>query len=121
MGKVTILEETTRNPLCLIGLAAGTCWGADTTDGAKNYKRGLDCIKSGHGRVMEYANVEIILEDFSARVIREWYTHIGCLPTRLQESTRYIDYANFGAIIPKSISENEEAAKLMGINNNFII
>ena len=80
-------------------------------DPEKNYKRGMDCIISGHGRVMEYVNVEMIIAGYSARVEREWYTHIGGSPTRLQSSTRYINYAGrgFDYIIPPSIQNNKEA------------
>ena len=95
MGTVTILEETTKNPISLMGQRAGVCWGADVSNQDKNYKRGLDCMKSGHGRVLEYVNVEMIIDGYSARVIREWYTHIGGAPTRLQASTRYINYNDF--------------------------
>ena len=77
MGTVTILPYTTKNPISLIGEMAGVCWGADTSDPAKNYKRGWDCITSGHGRTMEFPDVYMILDGYSARVIREWYTHIG--------------------------------------------
>ena len=90
MGRITVLPETTLNPISLIGARAGVCWGGDITDAEKNYKRGLDCIESGHGRTLEYVNVELVLEGYSARVIREWYTHLGGSPTRLQASTRYI-------------------------------
>ena len=76
MGTITILEETTRNPISLMGQRAGVCWGADVTNKERNYKRGLDCLKSGHGRVMEYVNVEMVMDGYSARVIREWYTHL---------------------------------------------
>lgn len=112
MGKVTILNETTINPITLIGERAGICWGADTRDKEKNYKRGMDCILSNHGRTLEFVNVEMILDGYSARVIREWYTHIGGAPTRLQASTRYIDYTKNGGfdyIIPKSIANHEKA------------
>lgn len=109
MGKVIILPDTTKNPISKVGEMAGICWGADTTDPAKNYKRGWDCIESGHGRTLEFVNVETQLMGYSARVIREWYTHIGCLPTRLQESTRYINYENFGYIMPHSIEAKAEA------------
>ena len=109
MGTVTILPETTKNPISLVGERAGVCWGADTTDAAANYKRGWDCIASGHGRVLEYVNVEMILDGYSARVMREWYTHIGGAPTRLQASTRYIDYRAFDYIVPHSIQDNKEA------------
>ena len=30
METITILEETTKNPITLIGKRAGTCWGSDT-------------------------------------------------------------------------------------------
>ena len=109
MGKIIILEETTKNPISLMGQRAGVCWGGDITDANKNYKRGLDCLASGHGRVMEYVNVEIVLEGYSARVIREWYTHLGGSPTRLQASTRYVDYGDFPYVIPPSIKEDPMA------------
>lgn len=109
MGKIIILEETTKNPITLMGKRAGVCWGADITDDIKNYKRGLDCLLSGHGRVMEYVNVEMIIDGYSARVIREWYTHLGGAPTRLQASTRYINYENFAYIVPPKIADNKEA------------
>jgi len=111
MGQIIILPETTKHPITLIGQRAGVCWGADTTDLAKNYQRGLDCIESGHGRTLEFVNVEMVLDGYSARVMREWYTHIGGAPTRLQASTRYIDYGEFEYVVPPSI-EGKTAAKL---------
>lgn len=104
MGTVTILPYTTKDPISLIGEMAGVCWGADTSDPAKNYKRGWDCIESGHGRTMEFPDVYMMLDGYSARVIREWYTHIGGMPTRLQASTRYIDYGEFGYVVPESVT-----------------
>lgn len=108
MGTIKILPETTKNPISLVGRRAGICQGADIEDSDKNYKRGLNCIKSNHGRVLEFVNVESIIAGYSARVIREWYTHIGGAPTRLQESTRYIDYSDFKYIIPVSIKTDEQ-------------
>lgn len=109
MGTVTIIKETTKNPITLMGERAGICWGSDLSDEEKNYKRGLDCLSSGHGRVLEYVNVELILDGYSARVIREWYTHIGGSPTRLQASTRYINYKEFDYIIPPKIEADPVA------------
>ena len=109
MGTVTILKETTENPITLIGERAGICWGADISDRVKNYQRGWNCIVSGHGRTLEFVNVEMILDGYSARVIREWYTHIGGAPTRLQASTRYSDYEDFDFVTPQSIRDNEQA------------
>ena len=43
MGTVTIQRFTYKNPISMIGEEAGVCWGADTSDPEKNYKRGLDC------------------------------------------------------------------------------
>lgn len=109
MGNVIVLEETTKNPITLIGKRAGVCWGADVTDDSKNYRRGIDCITSNHGRTLEYVNVEMIIDGYSARVIREWYTHLGGSPTRLQASTRYIDYEHgFNYIVPESIRNDEK-------------
>lgn len=108
MGYVLIQEETTKNPLQLMGKEAGICWGANTSDPDKNYKRGLDCLLSGHGRVSEYPQVYIVLEGYSARVIRELYTHIAGGPTRLQASTRYIPYDGFDYIIPPTFGEKAE-------------
>lgn len=120
MGKTTLLPETTKNPITLIGERAGICWGADISNQEKNYKRGLDCILSNHGRCLEYVNIEMIIDGYSARVIREWYTHIGGSPTRLQASTRYINYQNFDYIIPNKIKKNE-ATKIIFENTMKII
>lgn len=107
---VIILPETTKKPITLIGKRAGVCWGADTSNDEKNYKRGLECINNNHGRTLEFVNVEAVLDGWSARVIREWYTHIGGAPTRLQASTRYINYSNgFDYVIPSKIANNEAA------------
>ena len=112
MGKVTILPGTTRDPITKMGEMAGVCWGAETGDAEKDYRRGLDCIESGHGRVLEFVNVEMVLDGYSARVMREWYTHIGGAPTRLQASTRYIDYGEFEYVTPPSIAKDTAAKAL---------
>jgi len=106
---IEILPETTKKPITLIGRRAGYCWGADVSDDEKNYKRGLDCLKSNHGRTLEFVNIEAVISNISCRLGREWYTHIGGAPTRLQSSTRYINYKDFDFIIPKSILKNSNA------------
>ena len=65
--KIEILEETTKFPLQVMGKRAGVCWGAPLDDSQKNIKRAISCIKSGHGRVMEYVDVEVVISDVSAR------------------------------------------------------
>lgn len=108
MGSVIInTEYTTKNPITCMGEEAGICWNANTSDQEKNYKRGKDCLDSNHGRVMEFPQIYLTLDGYSARVIREFYTHIGGSPTRLQESTRYIDESFFDYIIPQTISKHD--------------
>lgn len=110
MGNVIIQEFTTKNPITMIGMEAGICWGADTADQMKNYKRGLDCLENEHGRTFEFPDIYMVLDGYSARVIREWYTHIGGAPTRLQASTRYINYQNgFSYVTPASVQNNVNA------------
>lgn len=110
MGTITIQQETTPDPISLIGREAGVCWGADITDAPKNHRRGMDCLAAGHGRTWEYPQVYVVLEGYSARVIRELYTHIGGGPTRLQASTRYINYQKgFGYVTPPSVARDPEA------------
>ena len=103
------------DPISLIGREAGVCWGADIANQEKNYKRGMDCLTSGHGRTWEYPQVYMVLDGYSARVIREFYTHIGGGPTRLQASTRYINYQKgFPYVIPPKIAADEEAKAIYG-------
>ena len=120
MGTVTIQNHTTLHPIAMIGEEAGICWGADTSSVHKNIKRGKSCLKSGHLRTAEYPVVYMILDGYSARVIREFYTHIAGAPTRLQASTRYIDYEHgFDYIIPHTI-ENNPKAKEIYVQNMII-
>jgi len=108
---IEIKDYTTKTPLQMIGEFAGICWGANTKDSEKNIKRALDCIVSGHERVEEFPEVYVVLDGYSAKCIRELYTHIGGAPTRLQASTRYIDYEKKGVpvVTPPSIANNELA------------
>lgn len=125
MGQITIQEETTKNPITLIGKEAGICYGSDISNSEKNYKRGINNLKSGHGRTMEFPQIFLTIDGYSARVIRELYTHIGGAPTRLQASTRYINYGDFEYIIPPSIQSNpfatEEYKYAMNIIQNAFI
>lgn len=90
----------TPKPLSLMGECASACWNSTPSP-----QIGIDCIESGHGRVLEYPDVIIEVGGYSARVIREIYTHI-IGTTRLQASTRYIQYGEFDYITPPSIAKN---------------
>ena len=121
MGKITILDYTTKTPIQMMGYHAGVCYKSNVSDEQKNFKRGLECLESGHGRVMEFPDVYMNIEGYSARVIRELYTHIGGAPTRLQASTRYIDYQNgFNYIIPASLTIHPDAEEVyIGVMNTI--
>lgn len=109
MQKITIQPFTPKNPFEIMGIEAGICYGSDLSNKEKNIKRGKDCLASGHGRALEFAQVYITIEGFSARFCRELYTAISGGPTRLQASTRYIKYGDFQYITPPSILKNPEA------------
>lgn len=112
MGKITILPQTTKDPLQLIGTTSAVCYNADISNKEKNIKRALDCIHSGHGRVLEWPNVEVIVEGFSAKMMREAMRHIVGTSV-LQASTRYIDYEKgFDVITPPAIANNNEAMEV---------
>lgn len=106
---ITVQKSTTKNPISIIGYEAGVCWGADIEDEGKNHKRGLDCINANHGRTLEFVQIYLTIDKYSARVMRELYTHIGGAPTRLQASTRYIDYGDFDYITPPKIGAFDKA------------
>lgn len=105
------LIDYKENPITHCGKVAGLCWGANTDNDEQNFKRGLECIKNNHGRVMEYTDITIEISEYSARVIRELYTHIVGT-SRLQESTRYVDCSDLGYYIPPSIKVNSTAKEL---------
>lgn len=87
---IKILKWTPVDPLNQIGFCAGVCWDAPVDNVEKNIKRAKTCIKSNHGRTEEFPDVYVVLDEYSARVFREFYTHIVGT-TRLQSSTRYVD------------------------------
>lgn len=101
----------TKKPICHFGEVAGVCWGANIKDEERNFKRGIDCIKANHGRILEFSDVELIIDDYSARVIREVYTHIQGT-SKIQESTRYVDCSKFGYYTPNTIGNNEIAKEI---------
>lgn len=98
-------------PITLIGECVGNCYGSDTSDEKKNFKRGMNCIKSGHGRVEEYPDIIMEIDGYSIKVVRELYTHIIGV-SRTQESTRYVNMKKRGYITPPSLNKNQEALNL---------
>lgn len=102
------VTEYTKKPITFIGKCVGNCYGSDTTDPAKNYARGKQCIEDGHGRVEEYPSITFEIDGYSIKTIRELYTHIVGV-TRTQESTRYVNMKERGYFTPPKIEFNEDA------------
>lgn len=116
---IKILNYTTKEPITMIGEMAGICYNANTTSPEKNYKRGLDCIISDHGRTLEFPKVYLLIDKYSAKALRDVYTHIVDA-TRLQASTRYIEYGDFNYITPPTIAGNSEAKDIFDSTINII-
>jgi thymidylate synthase (FAD) len=103
-----------KNPLTYMGKCAAYCWGSKPSPSIA-----IDCINSDHGRVMEYPSVTVGITGYSAKCIRELYTHtVGV--TKLQESTRYVTYDNLSTVIPPKVSDNKEALKLWNAHTEAI-
>ena len=109
---VEIQPQTTIKPITLMGYEAGVCYNSNVGIEEKNYRRGIHCIETNHGRVLEFPQIYMTISGYSARMMRELYTHIAGAPTRVQASTRYIDYNDFKYITPPSIDSNIEAKTL---------
>jgi thymidylate synthase (FAD) len=98
---ITLIDYTEK-PLTLMGECASRCWNSKPSP-----RIGIECIENNHGRILEYPDVTIEISEYSARVLREIYTHIVGT-SRVQESTRYVDCKDFNYYIPESISKNTE-------------
>lgn len=110
--------DYTEHPLETMGECASICW-----DSNPSPKIAVSCIESEHGRVSEYATVIAVISGYSARVMREIYTHI-IGTSRLQASTRYINYMNMNYYVPQSIENNEKAKEvydnfMMGVQDTY--
>lgn len=109
MGKFVILEPTIKKPITYIGQCAGIAYNSDTSDPDKNFKRGLQCILDGHGRMLEFCDVYMSMEEYSIRVMREFMRHVSDGLTAIQRSTRYCNEGDFKYYTPPSIKKNEGA------------
>ena len=68
MAKVTIISETPKNPITLVGERAGVCWGADINDKALKV-----LVEAGVVR-------ELMIENNEARydIITDFHGHFKC-------------------------------------------
>lgn len=110
MGKVIIDKHTIKDPITLIGRTAGYAYGSDVENKDKCYKRGKECIESGHFKMLEFCTVIFVLEGYSNRTIRQLARHTAGGLTMVQESTRYVDFSQgFDYIIPPSIKNCKDS------------
>ncbi len=105
MNNIKILNYT-NNPLRVIGTNASYCYDTELKDDEHPMRIAKHCINSGHGRNLEFADVTLKIT-CSARCAREWFTHIGGSPTRVQASTRYITYDNFEYHKPSNLTQEQ--------------
>ena len=104
MVEVTLIDVP-NNPLEKIGIAARLCYQSQT-EPIKLAKR---CLDSGHGRCGEFADITLQIKG-TAGLMREVYTHIVGT-SRLQGSTRYINFEAMEVRIPPTVSANAQAGK----------
>lgn len=108
MKPIVKILECTKNPLTQIGTNASYCYATKLKDEGHASRIAKECIRAGHGRNMEFATVTMVISNISCRLGRELYTHIGGSPTRVQASTRYINYSNFAYFIPEGLNEKQQ-------------
>jgi len=89
-------------PLTFMGEVASVCYNSKPSK-----QVGLDCIVSGHDRVLEFVDLTIEISGYSARMVRELYTHIVGV-SRLQQSTRYVNYEDFQYYVPLAVRKDME-------------
>ena len=121
------------NPLTTIGIVASECYNTKLKDETHARRIAEHCIRSGHGRNLEFADITMTISGYSARMVRELYTHIVGT-SRTQSSTRYIIYDEFEYITPSnlkgealeiyqntmnSIKEGYKKLKDLGIENDI--
>lgn len=100
----------TEKPLSLMGEVAGKCYGQNNPKRFESIAK--RCLEEGHGRVNEFPDIIVNIDGYSAKVIRELYTHIVGT-SRLSSSTRYIDYSKFfNYITPNTVKKDEEALEI---------
>lgn len=105
---IKVLDYTS-NPLTVMGTYAGVCTGADISNKDKNKGRGIECIRAGHRKVGEFATIDLLITGYSAKVMREVYTHCVGI-SKLQDSTRRKDMKDFEYFIPFDIRDNKNYA-----------
>lgn len=101
----------TKNPLTTIGEISGICYNSTNPNRFVNISK--RCLEEGHLRISEFADITIQIDGYSAKMVRELYTH--CIGTsRVQASTRYIDYSKgqFDYVTPNTIKKDSKAEEV---------
>lgn len=112
MGTIKILDWTMKDPLNCIGYNMATCYGTDNSKERNNIRRAMNHFVA-HGRLQELPCIYMTIDGYSAKCLRELYTHIGGSPTRMQASTRYIDYGKgFEVVKPPKVEANKHASEI---------
>ena len=94
MGKITILPETTKNPISLIGERAGVCWGADILDDEKIRRRKYNWKQSLTGLLMIGKGLKIIVEQRTTKIFLKMKLQMFLRKNCLFQNIRQLDYLN---------------------------
>lgn len=105
------VRQYTPSPITYMGKQAAICRGNYDISALAAREVGRKVWNQQHNRVLEYPDITMTISKYSARVIRELYTHIIGV-TRLQESTRYVQENDFTYITPPEIIGNEDSFPL---------
>lgn len=100
--KVEILDYT-HDPVDLISLCAGLCYGKDNT----NFKRVKRCAEMGHGSVFEHAKVTFKLSGVSRNLTHQLVRHRLCSFNEM--SMRYVKLEGTNDyVVPPSIWNDDK-------------
>lgn len=103
--KVDLVYHT-ENPIDAIERAASNCYNSSPTKG----RIMMDCYKSGHHSVLEFADFHFHIEGVSRALSYQLVRHR--IASFAQRSQRYVEEDNFGFVIPPSVLAKSGAHEL---------
>jgi len=110
--------SATPNPISFIGRCASICYDSKNDNPTQVFNRGVMCIKQNHGETSEFSEIIFETDEYSARCLRELLR--SRISTKLQSSTRYINYENMDFYTPDSISNDPEVKGIYDNVMNYI-
>lgn len=109
--KITILPETIKDPLSFMGRVASIAYNTPIDNAEKNKKRGIQCVKDNHGRLLEFCDVFFYTDGISIRSAREIFRHTSDGLSAVQRSTRYCSESDSDWYIPQNVVHDKNSLK----------